>query len=816
MSDSMRRRPASSSSQDGTDPRAARPRPDLRRGHALERFVVLDPLGAGSMGAVVAAYDPILDRKVALKVLRPDATDGDLDERRARLLREAQAMARLSHPNVITVYEVGVVGDHVFVAMEFVDGGTLRDWMTATRRPWREVAAMFLQAARGLAAAHGAQLAHRDFKPDNVLVGRDGRARVTDFGLVGMGAAPAPGSREQELDVDRVDREPGALAAPDSLGDSLTTAGAVMGTPRYMAPEQHRGEVAGAAADQFAFCVALYEALYGEWPFAGDSYLELHANVVNGAVREPPRDSDVPARLRRTVLRGLRVAPSERFPSMEALIDELAHDPTTPRRVRVLVGVSICAVAASGTAMWQLRGGPSCADARGRLAGVWDGGRRAEVAAAFAATGRPHAAISADRVGDVLDDYSAQWAAMRDDACEATHRRGEQSAALLDLRMRCLDRRRAEVDALVRMFVDEADGEVVDRAIAAALTLAPVDGCADVDALAAAKPVEADPATRSRVDDLRALLDGAVVRAQTGKYEDALSRVRSVVAGARELDDPRLLAQALFQNADVLLLLDELEAAASTAYEASMVASRADDDVIAARAWSLLVGVVGVRQARVGEGHVLARTARAAIARAGDPPRLRALIARNEAALLHVEASYDAARALHLEAIALSERAAGPDHPEVGAGYANLARTLRAQGDVAGARGAVERALAIFERAYGPAHPHVATVRSHLAGVLIAEAKPAEARREYARALAIAERALGPSTEVVRARAGIGDAHFHEHRYEQAVDDYRAAIAVADQIGDRTVVLMPLSNIGRALAALGRIEEAIPYQERTL
>jgi hypothetical protein len=286
------------------------------------RFVVLRAVGAGSMGVVVAAYDPVLDRQIALKLLRTgDSTAGD-----ARLIQEAQAMARLTHPSVVTVHEAGAADGHVYLAMEFVDGGTLRGWLAAAPRTWREIRDRFAEAGRGLAAAHDAGLVHRDFKPDNVLIGRDGRARVTDFGLV----------RSHPVAPD------GETGDPSGATGEAT---AVAGTPRYMAPEQHLGQRADARADQFAFCVALYEALWGGDPFAAPDAAARRARILRGDIAEPPAApaaGRVPARLTAAVLRGLAADPARRHPTMRALLDAIARDPAIDRRRRLrLVAVAL-------------------------------------------------------------------------------------------------------------------------------------------------------------------------------------------------------------------------------------------------------------------------------------------------------------------------------------------------------------------------------------------------------------------------------------------------------------------------------------------
>src|SRR5438128_964381 len=269
---------------------------------AVSRYEVLRPIGAGGMGIVYAARDPKLRRTVALKMLRPGGTAKEAEEKmRKRLLREARAMARLSHPNVLAVYDVGEIDGQVFLAMELVEGGTLRQWLREKKRSWREVLDVLLPAARGLAAAHAAGLIHRDFKPDNVLVGSDERIRVTDFGLASAAAAAPRNS------------------AGEGWQSGLSLIGtARAGSPAYMAPEQMHGERVDPRADIFSYCVTLHEAMYGERPFAGDSLEEIEGAVLRGEVREPRRGNRVPASVRRAVLRGLRPAAANRFQSMEA------------------------------------------------------------------------------------------------------------------------------------------------------------------------------------------------------------------------------------------------------------------------------------------------------------------------------------------------------------------------------------------------------------------------------------------------------------------------------------------------------------------
>ncbi len=291
----------------------------------ISKYELGERLGTGGNGVVMLARDVTLDRKVAIKLLRGAATD----EANQRLLREAQAAAKLSHENVVVVHEVGTHDGGVFVAMEHVAGGTLRDFGRA--HTWSEVLDVYRRAGRGLAAAHAAGLVHRDFKPDNVLVGEDGRVRVTDFGLVSVS-----GTRTTDT----------ASLDGTALSTTLTRTGTVMGTPRYMAPEQHDSAAVDARADQFSFCVALYEALFHRPPFDGETYESIASHVCAGEIVPPPADSPVPRAIREAVLRGLAPDPNDRWPSMSDLIDALAPPRAQRRRWWIAAVPAVLVVAA--------------------------------------------------------------------------------------------------------------------------------------------------------------------------------------------------------------------------------------------------------------------------------------------------------------------------------------------------------------------------------------------------------------------------------------------------------------------------------------
>ena len=304
----------------------------------IGRYVVIKPIGAGGMGVVYAAYDDKLDRKIAVKLLRPGS--GPVSAMaRARLLREAQAIAKLSHRAIIQVYEVGTHEDEVFIAMEYVEGSTLKQWQPS--RDWRDVLARYLAAGRGLCAAHAAGIVHRDFKADNVLVrASDLAVRVVDFGL----------ARTERHDA-LATTDP-APAAPE-LEPSLTHTGIILGTPAYMAPEQHLAASTDPRTDQFSFCASLFEALYGYRAFAGERLDDLRANVLAGRVEPAPRYTAVPPNIHRALARGLAVDPDARHPTMEALLALLELPaPAKPWR-RIAWALGLTAVAVGGSVAWS-------------------------------------------------------------------------------------------------------------------------------------------------------------------------------------------------------------------------------------------------------------------------------------------------------------------------------------------------------------------------------------------------------------------------------------------------------------------------------
>jgi hypothetical protein len=591
--------------------------PTLQPGAKLGRYSILELLGKGGMGAVYAAYDPQLDRRVAIKLLRPDrrlrAGTGELQQ---RLLREAQAMARLRHPNVLAIHDAVSFEGGVFLAMDLVAGGTLSGWLAKARRTPAEVLEVFRQAGEGLAAAHRAGIIHRDFKADNVLVDDSGHVSVTDFGVARF---------EGELP------QPNGLDSDSPL--SLTRTGAMVGTPAYMSPEQLRGEAADARSDVFGFCVALYEALYGAHPFPAKDLASLRTAIAEGRVQEPLSRHGVPAQVERAILRGLKVDPAQRFQSMDELLRALRITP--PRRARLAVGAAALVLLAGaglfGVRELEQRRIAACRIGDGRLQRIFDDGRQQAVREAFTRSGSPSADTAFRSMREALLAAVQAVADGRAAACAATLERGEASADLLDRRMQCLDERTQDASALVDALT-RADATAVEKAVTAVQQLGDPAACADRLRLLDASPLPRDPASRARISQVREEVAQVAALHRAGSYAEGLKRSADVVESARKSGYAPLEAEALFWRGRLLFDGNEQPKAPEALTQAAAAAALARRDDLAAQAESQLVYTLGWAQ-KTEEALHWAEHARAIVARSGDDPILLAelLLARGAA-----------------------------------------------------------------------------------------------------------------------------------------------------------------------------------------
>jgi tetratricopeptide (TPR) repeat protein/tRNA A-37 threonylcarbamoyl transferase component Bud32 len=785
---------------------------EVSRGALIGRYVVLSTLGAGGMGVVLAAYDPELDRRVAIKLLKTQSQSSA----RTRLQREAQALAKLHHGNVVGVHDVGVHDGQLFVAMEFVAGKTLGAWMSEVQqpRPWKEVLSVFAEAGRGLVAAHEAGLVHRDFKPDNVMLGDDGRVRVMDFGLARAESDEGDGDGE----VTDVKLSLEHTAGKQLLSQQLTQTGSLLGTPAYMSPEQFEGMAADARSDQFGFCVSLYQALYGMRPFAGTTLPTLLRAVTQGQVEPAPKEVAVPTWLRAIVVRGLAPKPQERWPSMRALLEALAEDPAARRRKWfAVVGVVGLLGAATWGASWAVRAdAQTCAGLEERLVGVWDEARRAEVKAAIEGTKLSYAAGTWERVEQRLDEYTQEWVAARVQACEATHN-GEQSDELLDLRMACLDDRLQHVRATVEVLA-RADESIVKKAVEAVASLPTLDRCADVDALTASIPPPEDAETAKRVVELDEQLVKAEALQNTGKYSDGLVLADRVVAEGASLGYEPLLARAWLRQGALQKNMGNYELAEATlerAYESALGQQMVIEAAEVARELMDLMGNILVRHA---DGWCWEKDAKA-LARAVDTDDALANYLTALGILLNSEGKYDEARDHYERAFAIREKALRPEHPQIATSLYNLGNVAWSQGKYEEARAYYERALAAREKALGPEHPKVASVLNGLGALAVSEGKYEEARRYFERTLAIQEKALGPEhRDVASTLNNLGAVALREGKFEETRSHFVRSLAITEKAlgSEHPDVASTLHNLGLIASHERKYEEARGHFWRAL
>ncbi|MEM6989216.1 MAG: serine/threonine-protein kinase, partial [Myxococcota bacterium] len=849
--------------------------PLLRSGAKLGRYHVLDLVGRGAMGAVYSAYDPQLQRRVALKVQLPLASDAE--DRQDRFVKEAQAVAGVSHPNVIAIHDVGVHDGTAFFAMEFIEGQTLRRWLSAERQT-QEILDVFVAAGRGIAAAHATGLVHRDFKPDNVLIGDDGRVRVIDFGLVRFvdsWLTRAEGEEAPEQDL--------------GLDPSSTRTGALIGTPAYMAPEQLRGEAADARADQFAFCVTLYEALIGRRPFAGATVAAL-LQCMDEKLSWPTSAARLPRHLRAAIERALQTDPAARFDSMPALVQALQGRRLGGWALGGAVAVGLVAIGA-GTQAWVAEQSKVCSGADSHLEGVWDPARRQEVQVAVLGTNVPHAQPAWTEIQHELDAYARRWVDEHTSTCWETSVLREASTEVMDLRMRCLDDAKVEMAAAVRVFAT-ADVDVLVNAPEILAALPAPETCGDAERMRTDLEPPS-PEDVEAVDQARSLLADARAERASGRFEPARARVEA----AKEL-----LATASYGPVETELGIVEARVLTDLGqWEASVeILERTQETAAIWQQWSLmgkatrqLLHTVGVEQMKVDEAmrylplarglaegdvvaqselalthaqilsrqgkHELAEAELRKVLQANRTPRrsdlgvrsvlgrvlidhgkyeeavteLRGVVAEREAALgarhptmaaernglgeaLAMAGRADEAREQYQISLEICEQALGPTHRRTLMVRGNYAGALTTMGAGDEAEAQLRLAIAGWERSETPDHLGQAAARNNLAQALFARQDYAGAEAQLRKSLALGLKVLGPEhTEVGTFRKNLAAALYVQERFAEGEIQDRAALAIQEKFlePDHPYLASQRYRLAKVLAMQDRSDEAVELGE---
>jgi eukaryotic-like serine/threonine-protein kinase len=817
----------------------------LAPGTRLGRYVIVGVLGQGGMGVVYAGHDPELDRRVALKLL---ARAGSGDAARVRTLREAQAMARLQHPNAVAIYDVGVDDDRVWLAMELVQGVTLRQWLAQADHGWRAGLEVMRAAARGLAAAHAAGLVHRDVKPENIMIGDDGRVRVMDFGLARAGESLAI----TQPDLGRSDTS--------VLGSELTVAGSLLGTPTYMAPEGLVGGPTDARADIFSWAVTCWEVVYGERPFAGETLEELRKVVLAGKRRAPPAGGGLPAGLRRVLERALEADRRRRYASFAEILAALDAALRGQRwRVAGLAAGGLALALATGFAaqVMQTRAtAERCAASGAAIAEVWGEAAATTVEAAFVATGQVGAAETFARTRPWLDAYANEWAAARESLCLAE----VHGASAVDDGLACLEERRASFEVLVGEVLAKAEPGTLTRAVISAARLPAVRMCLDAGWLARAPRRPDDPGLRARIGETRVAIGKAAALDRGGLYAQAGEQAAAAVREAEAIGWLPLVVEARLQAAGVHVARGEFAAAEAMLEQVIWKAEAIGYDLMVAEATHHLTYAVGVGLARPLEGVRWGRLGVAALTRIGAEESLESTnVYAALAIVLETHGELAEARALKEKLLAVRERHLGADHPsvanalnmvgvaqmhhgefeaslrsheralairlaklgpahfEVAASRLNLGLVHQARGDAAACVAAMREAQQSFVASAGPTHPEVASALANMAACEVDLDDLASARTHLQAALTIREAVFGEDHPMVgQIHAGLGDILRAQGDPRAALGEYTEALRCIEAVhgGEHPSVAELQQHIAAAHREAGDSTAALVWIER--
>ena len=829
----------------------------LARGSSVDRYIVVDKLGAGGMGIVYSAYDPDLDRRVAIKIIKPVGVDSTrASEIRERTTREARGMAQLAHPNVVGIYDVGTFNDSMFLAMELVEGASLKAWL-GSKRSSAAIIEKFLDAGRGLAAAHARGLVHRDFKPENVMVDSKGRARVTDFGLVRDLAGPADDELESSL----------SGAGLGSGDPRLTQTGAYLGTPNYMAPEQFAAKPADERADQFSYSVALFEALFAAHPYPAKTFGGRMKVFQEGTAATVPNESTVSSRIEKALLRGLSLDPDDRFPTMDALLEELsprAQAGTGKRALSLGLGL-VVAVSGALTYRSVVDDTSVCQGAERRLSAVWNLDRASKLSESFGRVGGTNRALSsfsknaAERVVRAFDVYGAKWSGARIEACEATQKYREQTEAVMQLRMQCLDRRLGDLDALADTLLrtgnsTDTNTALVRGSVAAANELESIEGCSDVDALSSEGLLPADPVKRVEVEKMDPLFSRLRGLHLAGRYGEGDELAREVLALATESNYRPSQARAHFWAAKFASSNSQFEVAKNHLDEGVWFAEAVGNDVLSADLWIEHLVVLGRARASLASLPTLERRASAAVERLQRPAdlitryssalgsianedgrfddaiklfgdALKSVEAGNKARTLghaavlsglggaEMEVDKFEQALVHLKgALAIQEQILGPMHPQVAKTLSKLGATNGVMGNVDPAIAAYRRAIEIVQSSLGPDHPEMATLQAGLAAELLGGGKADESLPLFNEALQRMIKLHGENSKFVsRLLNNRGIALRILDRPLDSQADLLRALAILKQVGDEASIGNAFANVGDSYLATDDTSKAAEY-----
>ena len=810
---------------------------DAVRGSLLGRYVLLDRLGTGGTGEVYAAFDPELDRRVAVKRLHGGTA--------AALVREARILASLNHPNVVTVHDVGTDDGQAYLAMELIDGEDLARWLAGRATPaWTEVLEIVLACVDGLAAAHGEGIIHGDVKPANILVGIDGRVRVSDFGVARRRGSDADGE------------------------------GSTAGTPRYMAPEQHRGRVPDARSDVYSLAVTAWEALFGAAPFGGEDdaterpstgspawLADLEDAKQSGPPRVPPDSRGVPAAIVEALHKAMSPEPADRFATMTELGDALRPGASGGRAPVIVVSVAVAAVVgAVGLSAFGEAPDERCSGSADALVDVWDGSRRKAVLARAIELRDAWPDDSATRVAQQLDAYGEAWIAMHRDNCVATVVRGEQPQSEMGVRSGCLTRARAELAATVDLLI-AADAEIANHAPMMVGYLPAVERCRDTVAIEHRSLTPNNAALAEQVERIRTGLARAIATSRAGRHLDAREQLEDLEARAEALGyepllvelaptlgltfertgDPKQAEAAWRRGAELGIKVGPPDPASRSAAQLTGFLVDHDKRFDEAEVWAAVAvnlarrvgpgtpaegyalnrrGSLWLEQARYEDAEADYRAALEIFRRTRPPGHPDIGLGLNSLGrVYHDRHQLDDAERYYREGNEVIAAAFGPRHPQVAIGLDNLAQVDEARGDYEASLAKTRQAMEMAEPVLGPNHPQVAGLYTNLGGVLGSLGRFDDQLAAYRRALEIKETVYSPDhVEIGRALNNIGFAALRRQDYAAAEEPLERGLKITEAALGQSHpdVLRLVTNLAIARAQQGDLDGALTQFERAL
>ena len=752
---------------------------DLRQGARIHRYLIVELIGKGGMGAVYKAYDPELNRRVAIKILTlAPQEDKTASLPHARIKREAQALARLNHPHVVSIYDVGEYENGVYISMEYVEGQTLREWIRDSRPSQKEIVDVFLKAGQGLQAAHRQGLVHRDFKPENLMVGQDGRVKILDFGL-------ARSAELEDLPVSNNKPQDETASGEQLLSQPLTQVGTMLGTMAYMAPEHFLQQELDEKTDQFSYCVSLFEALYGIRPYRAKNTEQLKSKLTQGQF-EIPDAVDLPDWIKRILVRGLATSKSQRYSSMTSLLEDLSYDPELAKeqkRRRLLVAFSLVAsvLLLVGLGYTMFGGLKVCMGADEKVAGVWDQAVKEKVHQAFEKTTLAYASDNFGRLDKLFTQYLGSWRAEYTEICQATLVRRVQPEEIMALRMVCLDRHLKGARALSKVFTT-ADRTVVPKAIDAVSSLSSFSDCTDVEALLQSRirPPK-NEATKLQVEKVRDQLVMVYALQKAGKYESGLALSKQAVTRAEEVGYGPVLAESLFYLGELQERRAQYEAAQRSFQEAALLADRTRHDEIRAKALVGLLWVIGYCLSDFKQAKELNRRVEAVVMRLEGNWRLRSDWLNNLGNLNWSLHDWDQALEFYQRAMNIRQNELGPEHPSVAKSLNNIGNVLLEQGELPKALEYHRRALGIKQKVLGPKHPAVARSLNNIGNVIQEMGDFKLALEYYTKTLAIREKTLGPHhPEVASTLNNLGKVYRALGDYQRSIQFHQRALDIRE------------------------------------